>query len=102
MGLLDGKKGLILNVANDRSIAWHIGHNAIQTYGATYTQTLLDGYGTASRTRQAEQLVSAARETLRLTEQTSITVENQHDRHRIGAREMLGLAHAANAHVAAP
>ena len=47
-----------------------IGHNAIQTYGATYTQTLLDGYGTASRTRQAEQLVSAARETLRLTEQT--------------------------------
>ena len=30
MGLLDGKKGLILNVANDRSIAWHIGHNAIQ------------------------------------------------------------------------
>ena len=34
MGLLDGKKGLILNVANDRSIAWHIGHNAIQ-HGAT-------------------------------------------------------------------
>jgi enoyl-[acyl-carrier protein] reductase I len=30
MGLLDGKKGLILNIANDRSIAWHIGHNAIQ------------------------------------------------------------------------
>src|ERR1700712_1749828 len=34
MGLLDGKKGLILNVANDRSIAWHIGHNAIK-HGAT-------------------------------------------------------------------
>jgi enoyl-[acyl-carrier protein] reductase I len=34
MGLLDGKKGLILNVANDRSIAWHIGHNAIM-HGAT-------------------------------------------------------------------
>lgn len=30
MGLLDGKKGLILNVANDRSIAWHIANNAIQ------------------------------------------------------------------------
>src|SRR5262245_61000084 len=30
-----------------------IGHNAIQTYGATYTQTLLDGYGTKSRTQQA-------------------------------------------------
>ena len=30
----------------------------------------MNGFGTASRTRQAEQLVSAARETLRLTEQT--------------------------------
>lgn len=30
MGLLDGKKGLILNVANDRSIAWHIANNAIK------------------------------------------------------------------------
>ena len=30
MGLLDGKKGLILNIANDRSIAWHIGVNAIK------------------------------------------------------------------------
>lgn len=28
MGLLDGKKGLILNIANDRSIAWHIAHQA--------------------------------------------------------------------------
>jgi enoyl-[acyl-carrier protein] reductase I len=34
MGLLDGKKGLILNVANDRSIAWHIANNALQQ-GAT-------------------------------------------------------------------
>jgi outer membrane protein len=42
----------------------------VQTYGGTITQTLLNGFGTASRTRQAEQLVSAARETLRLTEQT--------------------------------
>src|ERR1041385_5503294 len=47
-----------------------IGNNAIQTYGATYTQTLLNGYGTASPTRQAEQQVSAARETLRNAEQT--------------------------------
>jgi enoyl-[acyl-carrier protein] reductase I len=30
MGLLDGKKGLILNVANDRSIAAHIAHNAVK------------------------------------------------------------------------
>lgn len=34
MGLLDGKKGLILNIANDRSIAWHIANNAIH-HGAT-------------------------------------------------------------------
>jgi enoyl-[acyl-carrier protein] reductase I len=34
MGLLDGKKGLILNIANDRSIAWHIAVNAI-AQGAT-------------------------------------------------------------------
>lgn len=34
MGLLDGKKGLILNIANDRSIAWHIAVNAIKQ-GAT-------------------------------------------------------------------
>ncbi len=43
--------------------------SAVQSYGGTVTQTLLNGFGTASRTRQAEQLVSAARETLRLTEQ---------------------------------
>ena len=34
MGLLDGKTGLILNVANDRSIAWHIAHQA-KMAGAT-------------------------------------------------------------------
>jgi enoyl-[acyl-carrier protein] reductase I len=34
MGLLDGKKGLILNIANDRSIAWHVANNAIK-HGAT-------------------------------------------------------------------
>jgi len=43
--------------------------SAVQSYGGTVTQTLLNGFGTASRTRQAEQLVSAARETLRTTEQ---------------------------------
>jgi enoyl-[acyl-carrier protein] reductase I len=30
MGLLDGKKGLILNIANDRSIAWHIANNCVK------------------------------------------------------------------------
>jgi enoyl-[acyl-carrier protein] reductase I len=34
MGLLDGKKGLVLNIANDRSIATHIANNAIKQ-GAT-------------------------------------------------------------------
>src|SRR5512146_2040133 len=34
MGLLDGKRGLILNIANDRSIAWHIASHAIRE-GAT-------------------------------------------------------------------
>src|SRR3954466_16089973 len=34
MPLLDGKKGLILNIANDRSIATHIANNAIKQ-GAT-------------------------------------------------------------------
>src|SRR5688572_32861239 len=33
-GLLNGKKGLILNIANDRSIATHIADNAIKQ-GAT-------------------------------------------------------------------
>ncbi len=45
---------------------------AAQTYGATYTQTLLNGGATASRTRLAEQQVSAARETLRNQEQTTL------------------------------
>ena len=34
MGLMDGKKGLILNIANDRSIATHIANNVIEQ-GAT-------------------------------------------------------------------
>jgi len=34
VSLLEGKKGLILNIANDRSIAWHIANNAIKQ-GAT-------------------------------------------------------------------
>jgi enoyl-[acyl-carrier protein] reductase I len=34
VNLLQGKKGLILNIANDRSIGAHIGHNAVQQ-GAT-------------------------------------------------------------------
>ena len=39
-------------------------------FGATLTQNLFNGFQTASRTRQAESQVRAARETLRTTEQT--------------------------------
>lgn len=46
------------------------GATGITSYGVTGTQTLLNGFQTANRTRQAESLVSAARETLRLTEHT--------------------------------
>jgi outer membrane protein len=46
------------------------GANAPRGVGATVTQTLLNGFQTANRTRQAESQVLAARETLRNTEQT--------------------------------
>ncbi len=46
------------------------GNAAVQSYGTTVTQTLFNGFQTANRTRQAESQVSAARETLRLSEQT--------------------------------
>ena len=49
-------------IANYTKTSGNIG---VQTYGGTLTQPLLNGFGTSSRTRQAEQLVSAARETLR-------------------------------------
>jgi outer membrane protein len=39
-------------------------------FGATVTQNLFNGFQTASRTRQAESQVRAARETLRATEQS--------------------------------
>src|SRR5215470_3112434 len=42
---------------------------AVQNYGLTVQQPLLNGFQTANRTRQAEGQVSAARETLRTTEQ---------------------------------
>jgi outer membrane protein len=46
------------------------GNTAVTSYGLTGTQTLLNGFQTGNRTRQAESQVSAARETLRLTEHT--------------------------------
>ncbi len=46
------------------------GSTTPKTFGATGTQTLFDGFQTANRTRQAEAQVFAARETLRVIEQT--------------------------------
>jgi outer membrane protein len=46
------------------------GYNTPHGVGATVTQTLLNGYRTANRTRLAESQVLAARESLRGTEQT--------------------------------
>src|SRR5689334_17896301 len=40
------------------------------SYGVTATQTLYNGFQTSNRTRQAESQVQAARETLRVNEQT--------------------------------
>jgi outer membrane protein len=45
---------------------------AVSTAGITATQTLLNGFQTANRTRQAEGLVFASRETLRTTEQSTL------------------------------
>ena len=45
------------------------GSVTVYSYGTTVSQTLFNGFQTANRTRQAESQVSAARETLRLTEQ---------------------------------
>jgi outer membrane protein len=47
-----------------------IGHNTPQSYGATITQNVFNGFQTSNKTRQAEALVLAARESLRITEQT--------------------------------
>jgi outer membrane protein len=46
------------------------GATAVSSAGLTATQTILNGFQTANRTRQAEGQVFASRETLRTTEQT--------------------------------
>jgi outer membrane protein len=45
---------------------------AVSSFGMTATQTLFNGFQTANRTRQAEQQVFSARETLRTTEQNTL------------------------------
>ena len=46
------------------------GHNTPQSYGATITQNIFNGFQTSNKTRQAEVLVLAARQALRATVQT--------------------------------
>src|SRR5690349_2967490 len=46
------------------------GNMTPNSYGVTATQTLYNGFQTSNRTRQAESQVQAARETLRVNEQT--------------------------------
>src|SRR2546428_36460 len=48
------------------------GPTVVNAAGVTVTQTLLTGYQTGNRTRQAEGQVFAARETLRVTEQNTL------------------------------
>jgi len=51
MGLLEGKRGLVFGVANDRSIAWHIAQNAI-AHGATCAFAHLPGEKMEKRVRR--------------------------------------------------
>ncbi len=51
MSLLEGKKGLIFGVANERSIAWHIARNAIDR-GATCAFSYLPGEKMERRVRK--------------------------------------------------
>jgi len=51
MNLLEGKKGLIFGVANDRSIAWHIARNAA-SHGATCAFAYLPGEKMEQRVRR--------------------------------------------------
>lgn len=52
MGLLDGKTGLIVGIANDRSYAWHIA-KAMTLQGARCAFTHLPGEKNERRTRRA-------------------------------------------------
>jgi len=51
MGILDGKKGLILGVANERSIAWHIAQHAV-AQGAECLFSFLPGEKNEARVQK--------------------------------------------------
>ena len=52
MGLLDGKTGLVVGIANDRSYAWHIA-KGLTDHGATCAYAHLPGEKNERRTRKA-------------------------------------------------
>lgn len=52
MGLLEGKKGLIVGIANERSYAWHIA-KSLSEQGATCAFTHLPGEKNERRTRRS-------------------------------------------------
>lgn len=58
MGLLDGRVGLIVGVANERSYAWHIA-KALTDQGATCAFTHLPGEKNERRTRRAVDEIGA-------------------------------------------
>lgn len=59
MGLLDGKKGLVFGVANDRSIATHIAHQLVH-HGATCAFTHLPGDKMERRARKAVEAIGVS------------------------------------------
>ena len=58
------------STSNPKTYIQQSGTMTPNSYGITATQTLYNGFQTANRTRGAESQVQAARETLRVTEQT--------------------------------
>lgn len=70
MGLLDGKTGLVVGIANDRSYAWHIAE-ALTRHGATCAFTHLPGEKNERRTRKAVEAIGIADPWLRPLDATS-------------------------------
>lgn len=58
MGLLDGKVGLVVGIANDRSYAWHIA-NAMHEHGAKMAYAHIPGEKNARRTGKAAEKIHA-------------------------------------------
>lgn len=59
MGLLDGKVGLVVGIANDRSYAWHIAKSLIE-HGARCAFTHMPGERNEHRTRRAVDALGVA------------------------------------------